>query len=71
MIDQNQVKRPTKKEVIKLIANNTTITYTEIAEALGINESAVGKHITAIKNKDFLVRHCETGGYWEIKLEMN
>ncbi|UCA57513.1 MULTISPECIES: winged helix-turn-helix transcriptional regulator [Flavobacteriaceae] len=70
-IDATKALTKRQKEVIKLIANNTTITYTEIAEALGINESAVGKHITAIKNKDFLVRHCETGGYWEIKLEMN
>jgi FixJ family two-component response regulator len=34
-----------QKAVLKLIATNTTITYTEIAEALGINESPVGKHI--------------------------
>ncbi|WP_299325336.1 winged helix-turn-helix transcriptional regulator [uncultured Maribacter sp.] len=38
-----------QKEVLKLIATNTTITYTEIAEALGINESPVGKHINALK----------------------
>jgi biotin operon repressor len=31
--------------------------------------SAVGKHITAIKNKGFLVRHGDTRGYWEINLE--
>lgn len=57
-----------QKEVVKLIAANPSITYNEIAEVLGINESAVGKHITAIKNKDVLVRQGGTQGYWEIKL---
>ena len=47
------------------------ITYNEIAEALGINESAVGKHITAIKNKGFLTRQGDTRGYWEINLDKN
>ena len=42
-----------------------------IAEALGINESAVGKHITAIKNKGFLTRQGDTRGYWEINLDKN
>ena len=41
------------------------------AEALSINESAVGKHITAIKNKGFLVRQGDTRGYWEINLDKN
>ena len=58
-----------QKEVLKLIATNTTITYTEIAEALGINESPVGKHINALKTKGFIKRHGGTQGYWEINLE--
>ena len=57
--------------MLKLIATNPSITYNEIAEALSINESAVGKHITAIKNKGFLVRQGDTRGYWKIKLEEN
>ncbi|WP_236669014.1 winged helix-turn-helix transcriptional regulator [Aquimarina mytili] len=57
-----------QKEVVKLIAANPSITYNEIAEALSINESAVGKHITAIKNKGVLIRQGGTQGYWEIKL---
>ena len=55
-----------QKEVLKLIASNTTITYTEIAEALGINESPVGKHINALKTKGFIKRHGGTQGYWEV-----
>nr|WP_293296893.1 RNA-binding domain-containing protein [Allomuricauda sp.] len=57
-----------QKEVVKLIAANPSITYNEIADALSINESAVGKHITAIKNKGVLIRQGGTQGYWEIKL---
>lgn len=60
-----------QKEVVKLIAVNSSITYNEIADALGINESAVGKHITAIKNKGVLVRQGGTQGYWEINLDKN
>ncbi|WP_223266469.1 LexA family protein [Gelidibacter gilvus] len=50
-----------RKEVLKLIANNTTITYTEIAEALGINESPVDKHINALKTKGFYTSRRDTG----------
>lgn len=57
-----------QKEVVKLIAANSSITYNEIADALSINESAVGKHITAIKNKGVLIRQGGTQGHWEIKL---
>ena len=60
-----------QKEVVKLIAANSSITYNEIADVLGINESAVGKHITAIKNKGVLVRQGGTQGYWEINLDKN
>ena len=47
------------------------LTKRQKAEALSINESAVGKHITAIKNKGFLVRQGDTRGYWEINLDKN
>ncbi len=60
-----------QKEVLKLIAANPFITYNEIAEALSINESAVGKHITAIKNKGFLKRQGGTQGYWEVNFKEN
>ena len=71
VIDSSEALTKRQKEVLKLIAANTSITYNEIAEALSINESAVGKHITAIKNKGFLVRQGETRGYWEINLDEN
>jgi ATP-dependent DNA helicase RecG len=69
VIDSTEALTKRQKEVLKLIAANPSITYNEIAEALSINESAVGKHITAIKNKGFLVRQGDTRGYWEITIE--
>ena len=68
-IDVIEILTKRRKEVLKLIENNTTITYTEIAEALGINESPVGKHISALKTKVFLIRHGETQGYWQIDID--
>tara|TARA_R110002033_G_scaffold13695_3_gene40716 strand:+ start:10339 stop:10578 length:240 start_codon:yes stop_codon:yes gene_type:complete len=70
-IDAIETLTKRQKEVLKLIATNTTITYTEIAETLGINESPVGKHINALKTKGFIKRHGGTQGYWEINLEKN
>lgn len=67
-IDATTILTKRQKEVVKLIAANPSITYNEIADALSINESAVGKHITAIKNKGVLIRQGGTQGYWEIKL---
>lgn len=71
VIDSTEALTKRQKEVLKLIAANPSITYNEIAEALSINESAVGKHITAIKSKGFLERQGETRGYWEINLDNN
>tara|TARA_Y100000815_G_scaffold252391_1_gene256553 strand:+ start:85 stop:471 length:387 start_codon:yes stop_codon:yes gene_type:complete len=68
-IDATEALTNRQKEVLKLIAANPSITYNEIAETLSINESAVGKHYTAIKNKGFLVRQGDTRGYWEINLD--
>ena len=67
-IDDNSKLTKRQKEVLKLIAENKTITYNEIAEVLGINESAVGKHINAIKEKGYLERKDGTRGYWEINM---
>ena len=71
VIDSSEALTKRQKEVLKLIAANTSITYSEIAEALSINESAVGKHITAIKSKGFLIRQGDTRGYWKINLDEN
>jgi len=55
----------------KASTENSAITYNEIAETLGINESAVGKHINAIKDNGFLERKEGTRGYWEVNVEDN
>lgn len=67
VIDSSEALTKRQKEVLKLIAANTSITYNEIAEALSINESPVGKHINALKTKGFIKRHGGTRGYWEVK----
>lgn len=67
-IDRNPKLTTRQKEVLRLIAANNGITYNEIAEALGINESAVGKHINTIKDKGFLERKEGTRGYWQVNV---
>ncbi|MDT0687342.1 ATP-binding protein [Salegentibacter sp. F188] len=67
-IDKNPKLTTRQKEVLRLIAANNGITYNEIAEALGINESAVGKHINTIKDKGFLERKEGTRGYWQVNV---
>lgn len=39
VIDVTEALTKRQKEVLKLIASETTIIYTELADALGINES--------------------------------
>jgi ATP-dependent DNA helicase RecG len=56
-----------QKEVLEIIAADNGISYKAIAERLGINESAVGKHIEALKEKKVIERVGGTRGYWRIK----
>lgn len=67
-IEESTILTKRQKEVLKLIEANNAITYNEIAEELGINESAVGKHINAIKDKGFLERKEGTRGYWQVNV---
>lgn len=67
-IEESTILTKRQKEVLKLIIANNAITYNEIAEELGINESAVGKHINAIKDKGFLERKEGTRGYWQVNV---
>ncbi len=67
-IEESTILTKRQKEVLKLIVANNAITYNEIAEELGINESAVGKHINAIKDKGFLERKEGTRGYWQVNV---
>jgi len=43
------------------------ISRSQLAEKLGINESAIQKHIETLKKKGLIERHGETTGYWKVK----
>jgi predicted HTH transcriptional regulator len=58
-----------QRDVLNLIIENNRISYKAIADKLGINESAVIKHIKALRDKEAIVRIGGTRGYWEIKDE--
>ena len=54
-------------KVLQLIQTNPAISRRDIAERLGINQSAVQKHLEALKEKGVLKRvGGAKGGYWEI-----
>lgn len=55
-----------QKEILEIIKKNKKIAYRTIAKLLGINESAVKKHLNALKEKGVLKRVGGTRGYWEI-----
>lgn len=53
-------------EIIEIIKNNAKVSRKEISEKVGINESAIQKHIDILKEKGALVRIGKTRGHWEI-----
>ena len=53
-----------QREVLKLIDHNSKISRKVISEKLGINESAVQKHIDSLKDKDIIRREGGTRGFW-------
>jgi len=55
-----------QKEVFRIIVSNPRISRKQLAEILGINESAVQKHIDALKKKGIIERESETTGKWSI-----
>ena len=57
---------PRQKEVLQLIAANPEISRSQLARKLSINESAIQKHIEALKRKGRIIREGETTGYWKI-----
>lgn len=59
-----------QQEVLKLIAANPKISRKQLAEKLGINESAVQKHTNALKKKSIIERDSETTGQWIIKVKV-
>ncbi len=55
-------------EVLELIQKNPKISRRELSEKLGINQSAVQKHLEKLKERGILKRvGSAKGGHWEIK----
>ncbi len=67
--DGSQVYDITKRqqEVLDYIIANPTISRKQLSEKLNINESAVQKHIEALKKKEKIERDSATTGYWKVK----
>ena len=55
-----------QKEIVSIIKENPHTTRKELAQLLGINESAVQKHLEVLKQKGVLVHVGKTRGYWEV-----
>ena len=58
-----------QKEILLIIKDNPKISYRNLAEQLNINDSAVKKHIEALKENGFLTRIGGTRGYWEVTIK--
>ena len=58
-----------QQEIFNIILGNQKISRKQLSEQLGINESAVQKHINALKKKSIIDRDGATRGQWIIKLK--
>ncbi len=61
-------KKKSKEKILRLIANNSTITTQEIAKALGLSVAGVEKNIRTFKQHKRLRRvGPDKGGHWEVR----
>ena len=57
----------TRDAIISLISANQHITTTQMAESLGINRSAISKHLKLMQTKGIIHRvGPDKGGHWEV-----
>ena len=57
----------TRDAIISLISANHNITTTQMAESLGINRSAISKHLKLMQTKGIIRRvGPDKGGHWEV-----
>ena len=56
-------------QILNLVQQNPKVSYREMAVQIGINESAIKKHLNHLKDADWLERVGGTRGYWAIKKE--
>lgn len=57
-----------QQEVLELIKYDPSISRKQLSEKLGINPSAVQKHIDSLKKKGIISRESETTGFWNIHI---
>lgn len=67
-IEANQLTER-QQEILVLIQRNPKVPYRSLAEQLGINQSALQKHLNHLKDVGWLERVGGTRGYWAIKKE--
>lgn len=68
-IDVNQLTER-QQEILVLIRANPKVSYRSLAEQLGINQSALQKHLNHLKDAGWIERVGGTRGYWMIKKEL-
>lgn len=56
-----------QQEILQCIRQNPRISYRAMAQQIGINESAIKKHLNNLKAAGWLERVGGTRGHWEIK----
>ena len=62
----------TREAIISLIAENPQITSMQMAERLGINRSAITKHLKRMQAEGVVRRiGPDKGGYWEVNHNTN
>ena len=54
-------------ETLNIIKENPSISRKMLAEQMNVNESAIQKHLDALKKKGFIEREGKTRGFWKIK----
>lgn len=57
----------TREAIVMLVSNNPNITTTQMAATLGINRSALSKHLKRMQEES-IIRHIgpDKGGHWEV-----
>ena len=65
-----QAEQLTKRqqEVLELIKSDPAISRKQLSKKLGINPSAIQKHIDSLTKKGIISRDSETTGYWKIHI---
>ncbi|MBP5424209.1 MAG: winged helix-turn-helix transcriptional regulator [Paludibacteraceae bacterium] len=62
----------TREAILSLIAENPQITSMQMAERLGINRSAISKHLKRMQAEGVVCRiGPDKGGHWEVDHKTN